>query len=95
MKEQIDRVTELTEQWYKLIGPVHHKDRCCHWYIETRWSYGFSPVYVVLHHGYILDKIEEEFKTHDEALDYLIEFLSQAIEDEKLSQQQDDLDYSH
>mgnify|MGYP003342773561 CR=1 FL=1 len=94
MKEQIDRVTELTEQWYKLIGPVHHKDRCCHWYIETKWSYGLSPTYIVRHYGYILDEVDEEFETYEQALDWLKDFLSTAIEEEKESQNRDDLDSS-
>lgn len=27
MKELIEEITRLTETWYKLIGPSHHKDK--------------------------------------------------------------------
>ena len=91
---KIDDITKLTEEWYRLIGKDHHKDRDCHWYIETVWSYGSSPVYNVRHHGYILDEVGEEFETYEKALNYLHEFLTKAIEEEKLSQEQEDLDYS-
>ena len=96
MKEQIDRVTELTDEWRSLVVKDHCKDRDFHFHIQTTWSYGLPPKYFVQHYGYILHDFEEqEYSTYDEALDYLIEFLTKAIEDEKLSQQQDDLDYSH
>jgi hypothetical protein len=63
-----------------LIGKDHHKDRDCHWYIETRWSYGYSPKYFVQHYGYILHDFEEqEFSTYEEALSGLKEFLLEAI----------------
>lgn len=88
MKQSIDKITELTEQWYKLIGKDHHKDRDCHWYIETKWSYGLSPTYIVRHYGYILDEVEEEFETHEDALNYLQNFLIEVIEKEIINSQQ-------
>jgi hypothetical protein len=87
MKLCIDRITKLTEEWYRLIGSDHHKDRDCHFYIETKWSYGDPPKYSVLHNGYILHDFDgEEYETYEEALDGLISFLSKAIDDEKVHQ---------
>ena len=85
-EQQIQEVTKLTEDWYRLIGKDHHKDRCCHWYIETKWSYGLSPTYIVRHYGYILDEVDEEFETYEEALNFLKDFLIKSIEEEKTQQ---------
>jgi hypothetical protein len=76
-------ITALSEEWYTLIGPEHHKDRDCHWTIVTRWSYGQPPIYQVEHHGYILDHIEIECKTYSEALETLKKTLQKAISDER------------
>ncbi len=83
MNNTIREITDLTEQWYKLIGSDHHKDRDCHWYIETKWSYGCSPVYIIRHYGYILDEIEETWTSYEAALNRLKEILTQKIEEEK------------
>lgn len=80
MNDIIQEITKLTEEWYTLIGPDHHKDKDCHWYIETRWSYGNPPKYTVWHHGYILDKIEEDWTTCELALERLKEILTREIE---------------
>ena len=58
-RELLDDITNLTAVWYELIGGDHHKDRDCHWYVETKWSYGNTPTYKVHHFGYILDTIEQ------------------------------------
>jgi hypothetical protein len=78
-----DEITDLTEQWYNLIGGEHHKDRDCHWWIETMWSYGKPPVYVVSHNGYILDYVNDEFDSYSEALESLVYTLKTAISNEK------------
>jgi hypothetical protein len=83
MKNIIEEITILTDEWYRLIGPTHHKDRCCHWYIETKWSYGQPPKYSVQHFGYILDDIVEECDSYDEALVGLKNILIEKIEEEK------------
>jgi hypothetical protein len=88
MENLTSEITSLTDEWYRLIGPTHHKDRCCHWYIETKWSYGYPPVYTVQHYGYILDKIEEECTSYDEALTVLKDTLKEKIEEEKKSQEE-------
>jgi hypothetical protein len=65
----IEEITKLTNEWYILIGPTHHKDKCCHWYIETKWSYGQPPKYSVQHHGYILHDFDEiKCSSYEEAL---------------------------
>jgi len=77
----IKEITDLTQQWYTLIGPDHHKDRDCHWYIEAKWSYGQPPKYNVQHWGYILGDIEEECDSYDEALLKLKELLTKEIKE--------------
>ena len=88
MRGVIEEITELTDVWYKLIGPDHHKDRDCHWYIETKWSYGYPPKYSIQHWGYILDDIVEECNSYDEALLKLKEILIEKIEEEKRLQRE-------
>jgi hypothetical protein len=92
MKNIIEEITSLTDEWYRLIGPTHHKDRCCHWYIETKWSYGHPPVYTIQHFEYILDKIEEECDSYEEALTFLRDILKERIEEEKQSQKENEED---
>jgi hypothetical protein len=79
MNELIKKITELTDKWYRLIGPDHHKDRDCHWYIETVWSYGNPPVYVIRHYGYIIDEIEETWSEYELALNRLKELIEKEI----------------
>ncbi len=79
MKSIIEEITELTAEWYKTIGPDHHKDRDCHWYIETKWSYGQPPLYTIQHFGYILDDIKENWSTYELALERLKETLTEEI----------------
>ncbi len=76
-------IVKLSEQWYELISSNHHKDKDCHWYIETRWSYGEQPEFRVLHHGYITDDIEIACDSYDTALMELRTIIKRAIEREK------------
>jgi hypothetical protein len=78
-RELLDDITNLTAAWYELIGGDHHKDRDCHWYVETKWSYGNTPTYKVHHFGYILDTIEQVYDTYEEALHGLKETLESSI----------------
>ena len=45
-------LTELTAEYYDLIGGEHHKDDDCHFYIEKIYSYGKEPYWQFLHYGY-------------------------------------------
>jgi len=74
-------ITKLTQEWYALMGEDHHKDRDCHWYIETKWSYGQVPTYCVIHHGYVYDRIEENWSSYEGALNRLREILIDAIKE--------------
>jgi hypothetical protein len=88
--EIIQEITELTDEWYHLIGKDHHKDRDCHWYIETKWSYGYAPIYTVTHQGYILHDLEDiECSSYEEALKTLKNVLIEKIQEEKSFQQND------
>lgn len=79
-------IVKLSEEWYELISGNHHKDKDCHWYIETRWSYGEQPEFRVLHHGYITDDIEIACDSYETALMELRTILKRAIEREKESE---------
>jgi hypothetical protein len=75
----VEEITKLTEEWYHLIGWCHHKDKDCHFYVETKWSYGQPPKYFAQHFGYLLHDIEEEFDSYEEALNGLKEILKKEI----------------
>ena len=79
MEKIIEEITKLTNEWYNLIGPRHHKDRCCHWYIETKWSYGQPPTYEVQHWGYIRDEVRVVCSSYNDALVALKAELENAI----------------
>jgi len=79
----MDEITKLADEYQRLIGQDHHKDRDCHWYIQTRWSYGQKPVYDVIHFGYCYKKVDEEYPTYMEALQALQKHLVVAIKDVK------------
>jgi hypothetical protein len=79
-KDIVDQITELSKEWYILIGGDHHKDRDCHFYINTVWSYGQKQKYRVEHFGYIFDDIEEEFDTYNEAAQFLLSKIKEMIE---------------
>jgi hypothetical protein len=82
--EQIlNQITELTKKWYSLIGQDHHKDKDCHFYINTVWSYGQKQKYRVEHYGYLYKDVEETFDTYREAAEYLLKTLEIMIEREK------------
>jgi hypothetical protein len=83
MNELINDITKLTKEWYTLIGQDHHKDRDCHWYIETAWSYGYDPVYTIHHYGYILGEINEAWATYKLALQRLRDILETEIKQYK------------
>jgi hypothetical protein len=78
-QEILNEITELTNQWYSLIGGDHHKDRDCHFYINTIWSYGKKQKYRVEHYGYIFQDIEEEFDTYKDAAIFLLKQIKYMI----------------
>lgn len=76
LPELESRLTALTSKWMSLIGPEHHKDRDCHFYIERRWSYGAPPVWRAQHSGYWADALDVECATYKQAVERLIGFLT-------------------
>jgi hypothetical protein len=74
----------LTKEWYSLISGGHHKDRDCHWNIETRWSYGNPPNYYVYHYGYLVaNEIAIKASSYEDALNKLKKALENTIANEK------------
>ena len=82
-EEILNQITKLSKEWYILIGRDHHKDRDCHFYINTVWSYGQKQKYRVEHYGYLYKDVEETFDTYQEAAKYLLNTLKIMIEREK------------
>lgn len=60
-------IIKLTGLWCQIVCFDHHKDRDCHWYINTVYSYGEPPVFRIEHNGYIGGNISGEYKTYYEA----------------------------
>jgi len=89
VKDLIEEITKLTDEWRSLTVSDHCKDRDFHWYIETKWSYGFPPKYFVQHWGYILGDIQEEFDSYEDALLGLKNILVKKIEEEKKHKEED------
>lgn len=83
MKAVTNRITELADEYHRLIAGDHHKERDCHWSIETRWSYGNAPVYIVQHSGYLHHTDTAKFDSYDAALAYLREEIKEALEIER------------
>lgn len=72
-------IVALNKIWYDLIGPIHHKDRDCHFKVVEMYSYGDRIMYSVEHYGYLLDHYFEDFDTKVEAEKALIKYLGDAI----------------
>ncbi len=89
-EEILNKITELSREWYIQIGSDHHKDRDCHFYINTVWSYGQKQKYRVEHFGYIFDDIEEEFDTYKEAAQFLLNKLIEMIKIEKVKEDKEE-----
>lgn len=73
------KILRLTQKYQSLISCDHHKDRDCHWYIETAWSYGQEPKYYVRHYGYINDEIVISCASYEDALKALENILEEVI----------------
>ena len=50
-----EEIVRLSGIYYQYVGLGHHKDRDCHWYIETAYSYGQPPTFMAHHSGYRYD----------------------------------------
>lgn len=49
-------ITRLSAIWYEFVNLDHHKDRDCHWFVETKFSYGNPPRFMAYHYGYVADE---------------------------------------
>ena len=78
-----EQITELSDKWYRLISSDHHKDRDCHWYVETAYSYGNPPVYTAYINGYLFSDQGEERKSYGIAELDLLNMIKDAIKDRK------------
>jgi hypothetical protein len=72
-------ITELCNIWQSIVACDHHKDRDCHWGLDTIWSYGQSTEYIIHHDGYLYKEVDEKFDTYTGAVRALITHLIAAI----------------
>ncbi len=78
---------ELVAIWYSLMVD-HHKDRDCHFYIETDYRYSGEVVYSAQHSGYIIEDSDcnelsnQQFATQHQAEQALERFLIHHIKEE-------------
>lgn len=79
MKDEIVRLSVL---WYDILNTDSHKDRDCHFYIKTVYSYGRDPVFRVEHFGYISEDIDTVCQTYEEAEIELAKILEEKIDSE-------------
>jgi hypothetical protein len=86
LQELEAKLTALTAEWMRVVGPEHHKDRDCHFIIERRWSYGDRPQWVAEHYGYWITKhFIQKCDTYREAVQALIDLLEREIPEAKSS----------
>lgn len=60
-------ISQLLVLWYEVIGPLHHKDRDCHFAISRRFCCYRETTWALEHHGYLLNETDETFPTYDAA----------------------------
>ena len=83
---QLDQqIEELAAEYQYLIATDHHKDKDCHWYITRTWSYGEDQLWSIIHHGYCYKDVDIVCSSYREAQQTLIEELSSAVEEIKMS----------
>lgn len=78
-----EEITQLTNKWMEFVSGDHHKDRDCHFYINTAFSYGNPPTYQIQHYGYIGDEFEETYSTYEAALRGLRGRILKMVEEER------------
>ena len=64
------------------MSATEHKDRDCHWYIQQTWSYGDEPYWEAQHYGYVYEPEPIKSKSHDGALDELIQMIKEGFKNE-------------
>lgn len=77
-----EKIVDLTSKLYHYIGPMRHKDRDCHWYIETAYSYGDPPTYTACIKGYIFSDQKPIRLNFEQAERDLLDIVRNAIKTE-------------
>lgn len=100
LNELSAEITRLSEIWYALVNLDHHKDRDCHWQIETTWSYGDGPKFTVYHEGYVHERVNRRYPTLRRAMVGLRDEIQGAIDGirkwaREALEHPDDYDWSH
>lgn len=83
MFENMGRITKAGAKWYELVNRGHHKDRDCHFYIETVWSYGNPPKYHAKHYGYCSSEFDVVFYSYMEAVGRMADKLEKMVKQEE------------
>lgn len=72
-------IGRLLALWYKTIGPLHHKDRDCHFVIALQFCTYGEPLWVLTHAGYLLHRVEKTCASYAEAESRLVDLLADGI----------------
>jgi len=76
-------IIKLTDLWYRIVSLDHHKDRDCHFYINTVYSYGNKPKFRIGHFGYVGKEFEADFETYEQAEEGMIREINELLAEEK------------
>lgn len=76
------KTSALVALWYQLVNLGHHKDRDCHWNLETTYSYDGRLAFRVSHYGYVHREVDRECASYPEAEAALLEELVKAFEEQ-------------
>lgn len=76
------KISTLVALWYQLVNLDHHKDRDCHWTIETAYSYDGQLAFRVSHYGYVHREVSRECNSYPEAEAALLEELAKAFQEQ-------------
>lgn len=76
------KTSALVALWYQLVSLDHHKDRDCHWSIETAYSYDGKLAFRVSHYGYVHREVSQECASYPAAEAALLEELTKAFQEQ-------------
>jgi hypothetical protein len=74
------KIPRLVALWYETISGLHHKDRDCHFRINSHWRYSGEHQFEVEHAGYLLDDICRTYPTLELAEASLVTMLKLGID---------------
>lgn len=81
-----ERISELIDEYTRLIAHEHHKTKDGYFYVEVEWD-GYAeevyPKFTAIHNGYLHELKGKPRYTYDAAELDLLEFLEEIVENVK------------